>query len=122
MPATAQMHPGLRLAQSKEAGGENNAKAALEALIKEDEERRAKDTKAEKSHAGADGEQELSGQAKAAAHGEISVLTAAAKAEKGKKAPIPAVDEETLSLYPTAAQCGQCHTQIYEEWSSSQHA
>ncbi|MGD9805686.1 MAG: multiheme c-type cytochrome [Hyphomicrobiaceae bacterium] len=122
MPATAQMHPGLRLAQSKEAGGENNAKAALEALIKEDEERRAKDTKAEKSHAGADGEQELSGQAKAAAHGEMSVLTAAAKAEKGKKAPIPAVDEETLSLYPTAAQCGQCHTQIYEEWSSSQHA
>ena len=26
------------------------------------------------------------------------------------------------SLYPTAAQCGECHTQIYEEWSSSQHA
>ena len=58
----------------------------------------------------------------AAAHGEVSVLAAAAKAEKGKEAPIPAVDEETLSLYPTAAQCGQCHKQIYEEWSSSQHA
>ncbi|SFV38764.1 multiheme c-type cytochrome [Hyphomicrobium facile] len=29
------------------------------------------------------------------------------------------VDE---SLYPTAAQCGACHKQIYEEWSSSQHA
>jgi nitrate/TMAO reductase-like tetraheme cytochrome c subunit len=26
------------------------------------------------------------------------------------------------SLYPTAAQCGQCHKQIYDEWSSSQHA
>ncbi|MFT3731636.1 MAG: multiheme c-type cytochrome [Hyphomicrobium sp.] len=26
------------------------------------------------------------------------------------------------SLYPTAAQCGTCHKQIYEEWSSSQHA
>jgi len=26
------------------------------------------------------------------------------------------------SLYPTAAQCGGCHKQIYEEWSSSQHA
>ena len=26
------------------------------------------------------------------------------------------------SLYPTAAQCGECHTQIYNEWSSSQHA
>ena len=40
----------------------------------------------------------------------------------GKEAPIPAVDEETLSLYPTAAQCGECHKQIYEEWSSSKHA
>ena len=58
----------------------------------------------------------------AAGHGEMSVLAAAAKAEKGKEAPIPAVDEETLSLYPTAAQCGECHKQIYEEWSSSQHA
>ncbi|CCB66307.1 MULTISPECIES: multiheme c-type cytochrome [unclassified Hyphomicrobium] len=28
-------------------------------------------------------------------------------------------DEE---LYPTAAQCGTCHKQIYDEWSSSQHA
>ena len=26
------------------------------------------------------------------------------------------------SLYPTAAQCGECHVEIYEEWSSSQHA
>ncbi len=26
------------------------------------------------------------------------------------------------SLYPTAAQCGKCHEQIYDEWSSSQHA
>ena len=40
----------------------------------------------------------------------------------GKEAPTPLVDKETLSLYPTAAQCGQCHKQIYEEWSSSQHA
>ncbi|WP_244534588.1 cytochrome c family protein [Hyphomicrobium sp. CS1GBMeth3] len=37
-------------------------------------------------------------------------------------APVHAVDDETLSLYPTAAQCGECHKQIYEEWSSSQHA
>ena len=50
------------------------------------------------------------------------MLTATARAEKDKEAPIPAVDEETLSLYPTAAQCGQCHKQIYEEWSSSNHA
>lgn len=57
-----------------------------------------------------------------AAHGEISILQAFAKAEKGKEAPIPPVDDETLSLYPTAAQCGQCHKQIYDEWASSQHA
>jgi nitrate/TMAO reductase-like tetraheme cytochrome c subunit len=30
------------------------------------------------------------------------------------------VNEE--SLYPTAAQCGECHKQIYEEWASSNHA
>lgn len=29
---------------------------------------------------------------------------------------------QDLSLYPTAAQCGECHKQIYEEWSASQHA
>jgi nitrate/TMAO reductase-like tetraheme cytochrome c subunit len=70
----------------------------------------------------AGGEQKLSADAEADGHGQVSVLAAAAKAEKGKEAPIPAVDEETLSLYPTAAQCGQCHKQIYEEWASSQHA
>lgn len=26
------------------------------------------------------------------------------------------------SQYPTAAQCGACHTQIYKEWSASSHA
>src|SRR4029453_18297658 len=62
------------------------------------------------------------GAAEAAAKGEISLLSQAAKAETGKAAPIPAVDDETLSLYPTAAQCGECHKQIYEEWSSSNHA
>ncbi|HET9537480.1 MAG TPA: multiheme c-type cytochrome [Mesorhizobium sp.] len=45
-----------------------------------------------------------------------------AKASKGQEALHPAIDEHTLSLYPTAAQCGECHKQIYEEWSSSQHA
>ncbi len=75
-----------------------------------------------KTDSGGAGEPKLPAGATAAGHGEVSVLAAAAKAEKGKEAPIPAVDEETLSLYPTAAQCGQCHKQIYEEWSSSQHA
>jgi nitrate/TMAO reductase-like tetraheme cytochrome c subunit len=53
---------------------------------------------------------------------EISVPVAAASASKVKAAPILAVAEENLTLYPTAAQCGECHKQIYEEWSSSQHA
>jgi nitrate/TMAO reductase-like tetraheme cytochrome c subunit len=55
--------------------------------------------------------------------GQTTLLNAAAKAEKDKPSPIPAaIDEETLSLYPTASQCGECHKQIYEEWASSQHA
>src|SRR5262245_29512154 len=70
----------------------------------------------------ANGGEKLPAGTEAAAQAELSILAAAAKAEKGKEEPIPTVDEETLSLYPTAAQCGQCHKQIYEEWSSSQHA
>jgi nitrate/TMAO reductase-like tetraheme cytochrome c subunit len=84
-----QGQPRLILAQA----GETDSNAALEALIKEDQEKRANSERA-------------AGKTDAA----------------GKEAPIPAVDKETLSLYPTAAQCGQCHKQIYEEWSSSQHA
>jgi nitrate/TMAO reductase-like tetraheme cytochrome c subunit len=72
-------------AQPKKEGTDPDA--MLEALIKEDEKRRAE-----------------------------------AKAAKGEEVLVPAVDEETLSLYPTAAQCGECHQQIYQEWSSSQHA
>ena len=45
-----------------------------------------------------------------------------AAASKGENTSVPAISKETLSLYPTAAQCGECHKQIYEEWSSSQHA
>jgi nitrate/TMAO reductase-like tetraheme cytochrome c subunit len=67
-------------------------------------------------------QQKLSAEAEADGHGQASLLAAAAKAQKGKAAPIPQVDKETLALYPTAAQCGECHKQIYEEWSSSQHA
>ena len=48
-------------------------------------------------------EQKLSAGAEADGQGQVSALAAAAKAEKGKEAPIPAVDEETLALYPTAA-------------------
>jgi hypothetical protein len=68
-------------------------------------------------------EQKLSAEAQADAAGEIQVLVEAQKASKDTPSPIPAaLDEETLSLYPTAAQCGECHKQIYDEWSSSQHA
>ena len=85
----SEAQPRLILAQA----GETDSNAALEALIKEDQEKRANSERA------------------------------AGKTDaSGKEAPIPAVDKETLSLYPTAAQCGQCHKQIYEEWSSSQHA
>jgi Cytochrome c554 and c-prime len=77
---------------------------------------------AKKQDVAAGEQQNLPPHAEAAAKGEITVLTEAAKAEKGKESPIPAVDKETLSLYPTAAQCGECHKQIYQEWSSSQHA
>ena len=48
--------------------------------------------------------------------------SAAEKKAKAAKAHAGAIDDETLSLYPTAAKCGECHKQIYEEWSSSQHA
>ena len=60
--------------------------------------------------------------AEADGNGKKTVFSAAARASEGIKAPVAAVDEETLSLYPTAATCGECHKQIYEEWSSSQHA
>jgi hypothetical protein len=33
-----------------------------------------------------------------------------------------AINPNDESLYPTAAQCGECHQQIYDEWSSSNHA
>ena len=51
-----------------------------------------------------------------------SLFSTAAKASAAIKAPVAVIDDETLSLYPTAAKCGECHKQIYEEWSSSQHA
>ncbi len=111
--------PRLQLAQNTGAAAQTDSHALLEALIKQDEEKRAREQGPSKLGAG---KQKLPASTEAAGHGEITVLQAAAKAEKGKEAPIPAVDEETLSLYPTAAQCGQCHKQIYDEWASSQHA
>jgi len=125
---TAQEERVLKLAENKGAAGASGANAALEALIKQDEARRAEAEKSggngssakaapswladvQKMHVGAGD-----------ANGMMSVMTEAAKGSNGEQSPIPAVDEETLSLYPTAAQCGECHKEIYEEWSSSNHA
>ena len=93
---TVQAASGSRFAQDKGSAPVTDAKTALEALIAEDQEKRAKV--------------------------ESAAGNTDAAASKGKDAPAPAVSKETLSLYPTAAQCGECHKQIYEEWSSSQHA
>ena len=90
---TKQARPGSRLAQNKGAVAATDVNAALEALIKEDEERRPKAEKAT----------EKTDTANAKPDGHSSL-----------------VNDETL--YPTAGQCGECHKQIYEEWSSSQHA
>jgi hypothetical protein len=84
---TVSPQPRFKLAQSDGATAETDPYAALEILIRQDEERRAKE-----------------------------------KTSGDEQSPGSAVDEETLSLYPTAAKCGECHKQIYEEWSSSQHA
>jgi nitrate/TMAO reductase-like tetraheme cytochrome c subunit len=67
-------------------------------------------------------EQKFIADAEADGNGKKPVFSAAARASEGNRAPVAAVDDDTLSLYPTAAKCGECHKQIYEEWSSSQHA
>ena len=112
---------GFTLAQAKEA----DPVAALEALIKEDEEKRAK-AKAEGAPAdkpsGVGAAQKLPAPVGSYGKGQMSIFEATAKALKGVQPPIPTVDEETLSQYPTAAQCGECHKEIYEEWASSNHA
>src|SRR5262245_48808026 len=105
---SVQAQPRLRLAQNTGAAGKTDPNAALEALIKADEEKRAQAERATgKTDAVISGEQKLSAGAEADGKGQMSVLAAAAKASQGKEAPIPAIDEETLSLYPTAAHCGE---------------
>lgn len=49
-----------------------------------------------------------------------SIVHAGPKADNAKKSEAGSSFDD--SLYPTAAQCGECHKQIYEEWSSSNHA
>lgn len=113
----------LHLAQAAQA----DPNAVLEALIKEDESKRAKGGAPQSKGAAGKpssvgGEPAVSTNAGAYGKGQMSIFEATAKALKGEKAPIPPIDDETLSLYPTAAQCGECHKQIYDEWASSNHA
>jgi nitrate/TMAO reductase-like tetraheme cytochrome c subunit len=120
---TAPAQPSVKLAQA----APSDPVAALEALIKEDEEKRTKAKQSGDSSdvgkpSGVGAAPKLPPQVGSYGTGQMSVFQAAAKALKGEKPPIPVVDEETLSLYPTAAQCGECHKEIYEEWASSNHA
>ena len=67
-------------------------------------------------------EQTFIANAAADGDGKKPVSGSAARASEGNGVPVAAVDDDTLSLYPTAEKCGECHNQIYQEWSSSQHA
>ncbi|MEZ5923817.1 MAG: multiheme c-type cytochrome [Hyphomicrobiaceae bacterium] len=53
---------------------------------------------------------------------ETPALATEVGASDGEAAQAPAAGHAALEQYPTAATCGECHRQIYEEWSSSQHA
>ncbi|MBX9682489.1 MAG: cytochrome c family protein [Hyphomicrobium sp.] len=92
---------------------ETDAKAALEALIKDDEARRAQAaTDAEST--GAQGSEAQSPEPQSPESGTVGVITNTSSGQSGAGA--------DTSLYPTASQCGECHKQIYDEWSSSSHA
>lgn len=115
----------MRVAQAHQLDPSN----AIESMIKADEARR---TRTDQSGAGwapsidklesTGGKENRQTGPMAHPQGELSHLGASSDAAKDQDSPIPAVDDEVLANYPTAAQCGECHKQIYEEWSSSQHA
>ena len=58
--------------------------------------------------------------------GEAATTEVAAATDAGEEGELPNEGEHNAmfdeSLFPTAAECGECHEQIYDEWSSSQHA
>lgn len=113
-----QLRSEIRLAQAP-AGKKAEANKAAE---KTDE--KSKDTSGEKAGDGepvAVGPDHPSAQPQSDGSGWKAILEATT-GTKSKKAPHAPIDDETLSNYPTAAKCGECHKQIYEEWSSSQHA
>lgn len=115
----------MRVAQAHQLDPSN----AIESMIKADEARRTRTDQSGAGWAPSIDKLESTGgkenrQTGPTAHpqGELSHLGASSDAAKDQDSPIPAVDDEVLANYPTAAQCGECHKQIYEEWSSSQHA
>ena len=117
----------LRAAVSNGPTAGVDANATLEALVKkEDWERGTQTKKSADSDDAASAKSNVQGEAKrsaeTAADQKEGSAPPAAEEAKANDAPTPPIDHETLSLYPTAAQCGECHKQIYEEWSSSQHA
>lgn len=66
--------------------------------------------------------QQLSEGAIADGVGQTTLLAASARAAKKDDSALPGISKADLELYPTAAQCGECHRQIYDEWRSSNHA
>ena len=69
-----QAQPARQLAQSTGAGAATDSNALLEALIKEDEKKRAREQAAGKGGAANSAGQKLPAGTEAAAHGEITVL------------------------------------------------
>jgi len=57
-----------------------------------------------------------------AALGGFSGQSNAQEAAKAEEAVDPHAEVLSEDSYPTAAQCGACHSQIYREWASSNHA
>ena len=51
-----------------------------------------------------------------------TVAGGAAPAPEAAKTEAHSALNSDETLYPTASQCGECHKQIYDEWSSSSHA
>ncbi|MGF1621444.1 MAG: multiheme c-type cytochrome [Rhodomicrobiaceae bacterium] len=67
----------------------------------------------------ADGGEKVSVEVEAGGNAALSALIPTSDV---KDDTLPKISQAELSLYPTAAQCGECHKQIYDEWRSSQHA
>src|SRR5690606_23123832 len=71
------------------------------------------------------GGDEAPGAGAAPRRGDARATEAAPGAQAAPAAAAPADDPHAFmlrELYPSAKKCGECHVQIYEEWSVSNHA